>query len=507
MNQRWKWLFVSWAAIFVAMLAWSLATPIGSAPDDTGHIPKAAATVRGQFVGAPTSRKGIETFELPGDVANVAPLVCNAFNWNRPDDCDTNLGTQPRRVMSIDSGVGSYNPLYYAAVGWPTLFMHGNPAVYAMRALSALASSFFLAIVFYCVAQLSRGRAAVMTATSIAFTPMTFYLGGMINPNGLEIACLAAISALAFLIVATPEGIPATQHLVLLGVAIAVGTNLRATTALYIVVALVPPLIVAGLSGAKRLFLNKRVLAVAVPTAIFSAAGVAWTVFVSARAGYIPNALSPRPGWWGGLLYTLGETPEFFRQEIAVMGWIDARSPGWVYTTWLVLIVGLVVAWLVTVRGRGIVAGTVALAAAFLMPNVLQPPITHVYGFIWQGRYSLPLLVSALVGVGFLIARARPVRDLERWWMAALWSAGFVAVCLNLVAFSYALRRYSVGNLQRLLTMFVSPVWSPPGGVATVVVAYAVALSSIVVIGWWVSRRRAVPRSSEPTSSRLETAP
>jgi hypothetical protein len=416
-------------------------------------------------------------------------MLCNAFDWNRPNNCISNLDTQTPDNVVVPSGVGAYNPLYYAAVGWPTLFLHGNPGIYAMRALSALLSSFFIAVVFYCAAELrGRGGAPVLAATAIACTPMTFYLGGMINPNGLEIACIAALSALSWLIVADRGSAPTTERLVLLGVAVAVGANLRATTALYIVVVLIPPLIALGFDGFRQTFVHKRVLAVALPAAAVSAGGVAWTLFVAAGAGYIPNALSARPNWWGGLNYTIGETWEIFKQEIAVMGWIDALSPTWVYLAWLTLVLILLIAWLRVSRGRGLLAGGIAIAAAFLMPSILQPPITHIYGFIWQGRYSLPLFAAAAIALGFLIARARP----ESFWRVAVWVVWCLTVAISVVAFLYALRRYAVGNLVSFPRMLDAPVWAPPGGIIGVILLYAAALAALAIVAGVLGREASI---------------
>src|SRR5579875_1497007 len=44
------WL-LTFAALLAASAAWSLATPLGGAPDEPAHIERAAAAVRGQLTG------------------------------------------------------------------------------------------------------------------------------------------------------------------------------------------------------------------------------------------------------------------------------------------------------------------------------------------------------------------------------------------------------------------------------------------------------------------------
>ena len=167
------------------------------------------------------------------------------------------------------------------------------------------------------------------------------------------------------------------------------------------------------------------------------------------------------------------------------MGWVDALSPTWVYVAWLALVIIVLIAWGRVARGRALLAGGVSVAAAFLMPLILQPPITHIYGFIWQGRYSLPLFVAAAITLGFLMARERR----GRVWVPAVWGMWLASSAINMVAFAYPMRRYAVGNLRSFFSMLEAPVWAPPGGIVFVLLMYAAGLVGLVIAAGIIGRR------------------
>ena len=228
----------AWAALFVIASAWVVASPLSSGPDESGHVAKAAGVVRGQFDGAPTSRSGITTFRLPADVGDVGgPMTCFAGNPNRWAACAPSPDGFTSSPRVVESGVGSYDPLYYAVVGWPSLVLHGAHSFFAMRAMSALLSTFLLAIVFWVAARSDRARWLV-TGTAIAMTPMVLYLGSCGQASGLEISGTAAVTALGWSLLHGRER-PAVAEAVLLAVAVVLTASARTTSPLFVVVVLV----------------------------------------------------------------------------------------------------------------------------------------------------------------------------------------------------------------------------------------------------------------------------
>ncbi|HZJ25706.1 MAG TPA: DUF2142 domain-containing protein [Acidimicrobiia bacterium] len=86
--------------------------------------------------------------------------------------------------------MGAYSPWYFLIEGVPTLALSGKPVVYLMRFMSAAMCAALIASALVSAQRL--GRWAVV-GTMFALTPMVFYLGGAVNPNGVEITSAIAI--------------------------------------------------------------------------------------------------------------------------------------------------------------------------------------------------------------------------------------------------------------------------------------------------------------------------
>ena len=84
---------------------------------------------------------------------------------------------------------------------------------------------------------------------------------------------------------------------------------------------------------------------------------------------------------------------EFVPQYIGVMGWLDSPVPMVVVMFWSMWLVFAILLPL-TLRPFKMTRGAwAALALLIIVPAVLQASIWKSMGFIWQGRYNLPLLV------------------------------------------------------------------------------------------------------------------
>ena len=83
---------------------------------------------------------------------------------------------------------GQYPPLYYAMVGWPSLFsLSPDGMVLAMRMVAVLVCGALLASGLASAVGGSMGPAAVAGAVA-ALTPTVFFMIGAVNPSGLELA-------------------------------------------------------------------------------------------------------------------------------------------------------------------------------------------------------------------------------------------------------------------------------------------------------------------------------
>ena len=109
----------AFAAFFLAIAAWSLATPLMAAPDEPVQVAKAAAVVRGQLtghlVGGPSSPLGVVT--IPAAYANLGVLVhCYQFDPNLPASCAPKYRALQGNVSDTIYNA-RYQPLYYVIVG------------------------------------------------------------------------------------------------------------------------------------------------------------------------------------------------------------------------------------------------------------------------------------------------------------------------------------------------------------------------------------------------------
>lgn len=481
----------AWAALFVIAVAWVVASPLSSGPDESGHVAKAAGVVRGQFAGAPTSTSGITTFRVPADVGDVGgAMTCFAGNPNRWAACAPSpdgFTTAPRVVTS---GVGSYDPLYYAVVGWPSLVVHGAHSFFAMRAMSALLSTFLLAIVFWVAARSDRARWLVVGA-AVAMTPMVLYLGSVVNASGLEVSGTAAVTALGWSLLHGRER-PAVAEAVLLAVAVVLTASARTTSPLFVVVALVALCCTVPFARLRQVAGTRAVWTAAAVAAVLVVPALVWTLAVAVPGGYIPSSDPARPGVRDAVWHSLWSLGDHGRGMIGVFGWQDSRLPEPVFTGWTAGIGAAVVLGLTTIR-RAWVPVLLLSVSVLLLPAVFQATSAHRFGYIWQGRYGLPALVALVLVAVALGGRTALRRTSPVPLTAVLWTAWGVA---QVTAFLTVYHRYSVGVGGPWDVMWRGAGWQAPHGLAPwliLVVVGSVGLGAVAVLA--VSHR---PETAPP---------
>jgi hypothetical protein len=488
---------VGWFAAFLVMATWSVATPVGSAPDEASHIVKAAATVRGEFVGSPTSQEGIQTFRVPNDIAEVGDpqFSCAAARPLVAASCLPAFRERTHEVRAT-SGVGGYDPLYYAAVGWPSLFLTGTHAVLAMRIVSALIGSFFIGVLFWSAAVI-RGRPAWLAWSSVALTPMAYFLGGVVNPNGLEIAAMAALAAVALVIVSDPAVPRIGPRVALLATSGIVAANTRSVSAIYVAVVVVAVVITAQ-PAALTALLRRRAVLVALGASVLGLllAGL-WTVLVASPAGFIPSTGQERPGLVRAFLHTLLQTGAYGNQFVDALGWFDVPMPSGIVVGWTAAIGAVVALVLVGARARPLIGVLVLMAALVIAPAAIQAPVAHEYGYIWQGRYGLPLFVAMVIVAGVatrgLRSRATAVR--------ALAVSGTLSWIAQLLVVVWAYRRWSVGALGSWHGLFDGAGWQGPGGLWAAVALVSVGSLGLVAIAIAIAIRQTPRRVVEAQPS------
>lgn len=478
-------------AVFSALLVffmlvislWSLATPLMAYPDEPAHTIKAAAVVRGQVTVAEGTSFGHGVHvTVPSYIANLVSQSCVAFRREVTADCAPAIPSEDNYDAIGVTSAGSYNPLYYAIVGLPTLVMSGAPAIFAMRLVSALISAAFYAAAITALLQLRRPTWPVVTA-GIAVTPMALFLASGINPNSLEIAATLAAFCSLLPILENARALKNLKPAILtVGIATAVLANTRSVSLIWLLCAILAACVLFRWRDFAALFSSRLVrITIGVGT-LGVIAGLGWMALSArgpASSGEAPALIANTTSNiapYQAFVTMLDRTWDYLVQYIGVMGWLDAALPQVVIAFWTMLILVAIITPL-TVRPRRQVWGYVCIVLAVpVVPAFIQAVLIQSVGFIWQGRYTMPLFMVLLISAGMLWRghRLRPSKRnqaLGRLLIICGWAS-------HVIGFAYILRRYVAGliDISTWQTMISNPSWQPPLGWFLLTALYALVM-------------------------------
>ncbi len=462
-HQRW---LLSWPVLIVLFavpgIAWALASPLFSVPDEPSHAVKAVATWSGQASGDDaTSADGhlTTTFQLPAVWAQATIVrECFAFSPDVTADCSPPFAG-PNTVTGVESTAGHYPPLFYALVGWGGRLSSGPTGLYLMRIASAVVCAALLATAVRSLATVIDPRLAV-AGTLVAATPMVLFLAGSVNPNGLEVCSAIAVWS-ALLAIAhhddhgrTPRPRSLIVTMVVAGVALALTRTLSPAflAAIAVLVAVSVPA-----ESVRRVLRDRSFVIGGVALAAVGALATASIV--------LSGALASTPGRIGvdgknPVVVILGETSGYLAEMIGVFGWLDTSAPAFTSFAWLAAVFGLLAVGCVIGTRRDALGILLTLGATIALPVIIQYPSAAAQGLPWQGRYALPIAVGIPLLSVVAIDRGRAlVRSLTpRVAVASATLTGAATVA----AFAWTLRRYTTGATGGL--RITSGSWQPPGG-------------------------------------------
>ncbi|TPV49174.1 DUF2142 domain-containing protein [Pseudarthrobacter phenanthrenivorans] len=459
----------TFALIFAFHALWTIATPLMAYPDEPAHTIKAAAVTRGQLFPAPGESFGHGVHvQVPAYIGNLPSQMCFAFAKEKTADCAPEIPLDDDYPAIAVTSAGIYNPMYYFVVGLPSLLLSGAPALYAMRIISALLSAIFYATAFTALSRLRHPRWPMIAAV-VATTPMVMFLGAGINPNSLELAAsTAAFCGLVSVFEHSTRLHLARPGLMAVAFSAVILANTRNVSVLWLVCAAIIAGTLYGGSSMLRVLKDRAVLITLAVTSVGVGLGVSWSALMlqaPPSSGEAPVGISNfvdeiRP--YNAFLTMLDRSFDFVSQYIGTAGWLDTPMPQGVLIFWNMALMGLVL-MVFTVRPRRLqTAVWIAIFLLAVVPAVVQAAIVNASGYIWQGRYSLPLFMMAVISAGlalrFKALRATPANiSISR----ILILAGCVA---HLYAFLTVLRRYVVGlpNSGNWQTMITVPSWQPP---------------------------------------------
>ncbi len=383
---------------------YAMTAPLGSAPDEPEHwryawtLASDLAPVDG-FVRVPEALAG-----FPGSCYNEKPQETPA--------CAPDIVESDRTVPDPIRFWGYPRP-YYELVGIPIAWSPDSSGLLWARVISAALGAGAWTLAF--APWVRRTHWPMRAALAVGVTPLAIYFNGTVNPQGLEIASMAAVWSLTLAFFLSLGRTTPRWLLVAWPVAVLVALFARPLTWLWIGTAL-GCCAVATVVRPASLFRRRgswfSTLAVIAALSAFVAITV-WNRLRSPLAGValvepefdVPLGQQLAATAWRGL--------EQLEESIGLLGWLDVPLPAAVTGVWF-LVTGLVVGISLTVARRWqVIAAGLCLLVLLVVWAVTDPIITQQVGIpFWQGRYGAPLLmgVPLLVGAATVLSPPRGLR-------------------------------------------------------------------------------------------------
>jgi hypothetical protein len=478
---------LSFFIFFALISAWSVSVPLYSGPDETSQVIHAAALVRGQLIGTPTSgyHNPSTIVTVPGTFGNGAQLMrCYTFPPGAPASCAAHVKLSDRPA-AFSTYNGRYPPLYYAIDGLPTLVTDSTSAVFWMRLLGALMCSILLGLAVMSMAVWSRSP-LLPAGFMCSLTPAVIYTGAVVNPNGLEIAAAICFWCSGLILALEHANNPPRGLVVVFAASGCVLTLTRPLSPLWTLLALSAVVILARPRTVWLHFKARRDVRWA--TAAILTSGVFAVIWVLAAHSLwvIPTGphVSPNASDSQIVSQAFGQTWTWLHQMVGVMGWLVAPLPVWTYWTWGIATVALVLLSLRTGRIRTTTVLVALVLLTLLLPVFVELVNARTIDLPWQGRYTLPLAV----GIVLLAAASAAVEGARtRHWIFASRVLMVLVAVGGVLGYLETLRRYAVGSNGPLL--FLNGLWHPVEGNALAVLWYVVATALLVGMLWMLSER------------------
>lgn len=462
----------AWALCLVVGLGWALTIGRYGGPDEPAHIVRAAAVARGELVGAPADdlEPGYRVVEVPRSIASGDPS-CYRHDANADASCA--VASDRTDLVAAATSAGTFPPAYYAAVGAVARVAGVGDDALGYRVVAAMAVALVLALGYVRLrAWPDRTSAGLMWA---GLTPAAWFLTGVVNTNGLEVALLMLAWVLtAELLGSGSASIDVGRHVGALGL-------IGATVLVIRPVALTGVLTVAatlavGLAPERRPHWRSGSVVGAVGAVLAAAALVgAWW----AAVGLVVRDSRTASDVDGSMvLAALRGIDDTVAEAVSSLGWAEYSAPLPAVLIWC-SVAAVAIGALATGGDRRLRrAAVVGAAATVLLPVMFEIVTAQRIGHVWQGRYS----IGALIGLAALGAVALPPR--LRRIAGALPLLAAAGSTLTLWA---AARRY-ISGVDGSWWFDPSSGWWPPAGPWLPLVAHAAA-SLALAAGLTVDRR------------------
>lgn len=443
-------------AATVLASTWALGIGRYGGPDEPAHVLRAAAVARGELVGEPAGAvgdglpSGYRVVSVPAALASGDP-ACYRHDPTVTSECADSAAAKER--VRAATSAGAYPPLYYALVGVPVRLIGGSAEMYWYRVVAAVLNAIVLAVVALRLRPF--GHAAVVATT--ALTPAAWFLLGVVNPNGFELALVllawvgvarwctdggrapvstdapprwvsrhASLQRAGRVRWAGRVGSAENREAWWVSVPLAIAMACRPVAVLAALTVLVVVEVRARPTWTQRVRLWG-------PVALAGTAVAAWNVGVGLQVD------DPRTAGTGSFAEAtraaILAVPTTMSEAINSLGWLEFAAPAGVLAIWSAIAVISMRAW----RPSRQIVGPAVVWAVLLVatPVVFEVAVHRSLGPIWQGRYSLPTFVGIVALV--LCERVSISRRSAKAIVA-------LVVAVEVTTYWWVVRRYAVGT-------------------------------------------------------------
>ena len=405
MSDRAKTFAFVLVGMFLLQAAWILAVPAFRGSDEHDHAYKAAAVARGDWSASHPVEPGQwgDLVVVPRDIVVAARSVCESLDYT------TSLNCRPGRSLNdgeveVTSSAARYNPVFYFVIGTAARPFSGDAALFVMRSVTAVLCALLMAV----AAATLRGREGdgrwAVVGLVAATSPIVAYSTSVAAPNGIEMASAAVVWAAGSRLAMGREDDVEVRRLVLTLAAGAVPLAIvRTLGPLWLLLILSVIVMAFGTVHLRPVIRRASGRAAIVAISIALIYGVAWSLAGSTNAPPSSDGTSmPGSGW----RVLPGQVLLWLLQSVGAFPLRTEAAPTLVYA---VVLSGWAVLFGAAMRRaswplrRSMLS---VIAVSVLVPSAVTIATYASVGPAWQGRYTYPFSMGALLLAGLALDQA-----------------------------------------------------------------------------------------------------
>lgn len=460
-------------ALWAFITIWSFATPPFAGPDEAAHIVRTEALAHSDLVGKKIDGQSVLT-EVPAPfwAAEGFEEGCWSTKADVPVSCRLSDDTS---LVSTKTYVGRYNPAFYILASLPARVIETSNALYALRLVGGLLCAALIAGAFASLEQAGLSTRAIL----LSLLPTAIFLASVVNPSGLEVAAALAFCASGLALSRRPT----TSTEVFCAISLLALCSARGLGLGFGVIIALAVFISTGSAPLWHQGCSKLARVIALAGIVTSAA---WLAIVGGT-----EVLGVTPKLGPNRINIIKSGPSITKRVLLEAAgsfqWLEAHLP-LLATYALLAILSTVCARLALAQSKPQRLSIGLLTLSFILIPILALTLKgKELGFFWQGRYSLPLIVAAIVLATSHQHHTRWIDNLS--WLSFV---GFNALSLWVV-----MRRNLVGANGPWLFTDSSAGWNLP---LTAPILELGAIGLLVIIGGLTPRASKLANDEQPTT-------